>query len=269
MNRLVIGNASRISNIFPPEGMPDFELRPFSPPRVPIRGVSFLQETSYSMSRRMACFVDGFNLYHSVSATQQLHPNKALKWLDVAQMCHGLAHIVSNEAMLVSIDYFTALPYHLKYKDPDRVHRHQIYLRALSAQRRPSIRIHEGKISRQTIEISREGQSEHWDTWREKGTDVALAATVLELSQLDAFDDAVIISGDADYVPLVNVFTRLNPEKTVRFALPFLRESRELKQAAPLSFTLSAQTYISRQMSLSVRLPSGKHVHCPKEWLSR
>ena len=219
------------------------------------------------MSRRMACFIDGFNLYHSLSATQHLHPNSVVKWLDVAQLCHGLAHIVSNDAMLVSMDYFTALPHHLKFKEPNRVHRHQIYLRALSAQRSPSIRIHEGKISRQSIEITRDGQSEYWETWREKGTDVALAASVLELGQLGAFNDAVIISGDADYVPLTKIFVRMNPEKTLRFALPFLRESRELKQAAPLSFALSAQAYISCQMPLSVRLPSGKHVHCPKEWL--
>lgn len=219
------------------------------------------------MSRRLACFVDGFNLYHSLSAAQERHPDKMLKWLDLRTLCRGFAPLVASDAALVSVDHYTAIPLHLADKDPARVRRHQLYLRALSAQRQPAIRIHSGKISRQSIVIVRDGRSERWDTWREKGTDVALASAVLELAHRDAFDDAIIVSGDADYVPLTGVFCRLHPGKTLRFALPYLREPRELRSAAPDSFALSVQSYLSNQMSEAVRLPSGKWVHCPKEWI--
>lgn len=221
------------------------------------------------MSRRLACFVDGFNLYHSLSAAQERHPDKMLKWLDIRALCRGFAPLVANSASLVSIDHFTAIPLHLVDKDPARVRRHQIYLRALSAQRQPAIRIHEGKISRQSVVIVRDKKSERWETWREKGTDVALASAVLELAHRDAFDDAIIVSGDADYAPLAQVFVRLHPGKTLRFALPYLREPRELRTVAPASFALSVQSYLSNQMSEAVRLPSGKWVHCPGEWIPR
>lgn len=249
--------------------MPDFEPRPLGPPRVPIRGVSFSLERRRDMSHRLACFVDGFNLYHSLSAAQERHPEKLLKWLDLKALCRGFAPLVANDAALVSVDYFTAIPLHLLDKDPARVRRHQLYLRALSAQRQPVIRIHEGKISRQSIVIVREGTSERWETWREKGTDVALASAVLELAHHDAFDDAIIVSGDADYAPLAQVFIRLHPAKTLRFALPYLREPRELRSVAPASFALSVQSYLSNQMPEAIRLPSGKCMYCPKEWMTK
>ena len=221
------------------------------------------------MSRRLACFVDGFNLYHSLSAAQMQHPGAALKWLDVAGLCRGFAALVTADSVLGSVDYFTALPHHLSAVDPARVQRHRIYLRALSAHRNPNVRIHEGRISRQSIEIMRDGRTERWETWREKGTDVALASAVLEQAQQEAFDDAIIVSGDTDYVPLVSAFARLHPARTLRFALPFLREPRELRRVAPLSFVLSVESYRSHQLPPSVRLPSGKRVHCPAPWLAR
>ena len=221
------------------------------------------------MSRRIACFIDGFNLYHSLAATQERHPSLALKWLDLRSLCRSFAPIVAADGTLVSVDYFTAIPYHLAPHEPARVHRHLIYLRALTAQRQPTIHIHEGKISRQTLVITCDGHTKPWETWREKGTDVALAATVLEYAFHDTYDDAVIVSGDTDYAPLVSTFSRLYPNKTLRFALPFLRESRELRTVAPFSFVLSIQSYLSNQLSAAVRLPSGKQVHCPREWLSK
>jgi len=249
--------------------MPDFEPRPLSPPRVPIRGVYFWPICTSAMSRRLACFVDGFNLYHSLSAAQESRPDLVLKWLDLGALCRGFAQLVSQDSVLVSIDHFTAIPHHLKAADPARIHRHLVYLRALSAQRQPRIRIHEGRISRQSIEIRREGRTERWESWREKGTDVALAATVLELAQLELFDDAILVSGDTDYAPLAGIFARLHPAKTLRFALPFLREPRELRVVAPASFALSIDAYASSQMPEAVRLPSGKCVHCPAEWIPR
>jgi len=214
----------------------------------------------------VACFVDGLNLQHSLRAAEEVAGMGPLRWLDLHRLCRSFAPLVAQDARLASIDYFTALPHHLAQTEPSRLQRHLLYLRALGTLSEPTVTVHEGRISRQTIQVMRDGRKERWETWREKGTDVALAAAVLEKAGGGGMDDAVIVSGDADYIPLATAFARMHPDKSLRFALPFRREPREIRRAAPLSFSLSAQSYAACQLPDSIALPNGKVIHRPSEW---
>jgi uncharacterized LabA/DUF88 family protein len=49
----------------------------------------------------------------------------------------------------------------------------------------------------------------HDGTLVEKGVDVAIAVESLSLAQADAYDCALIVSGDGDYVELVEAIKRL------------------------------------------------------------
>ena len=65
---------------------------------------------------RVAFFIDGFNLYHSVKAAEQLLCNKAVKWLDVHALCDSCLHQIGGRARLTQIHYFTAFAEHLGEK---------------------------------------------------------------------------------------------------------------------------------------------------------
>jgi len=90
-------------------------------------------------------------------------------------------------------------------------------------------------------------------------------ALLREASKGD-MDEAVIVSGDADYLPAVKVFQEMYPDIGLRFAFPRGRASKELLREAPNSFTLTSAAYLSHRLPERIRLPSGKFLHCPAEW---
>jgi len=209
---------------------------------------------------RVVGLVDGFNLYHS------LQDDPEHKWLDLGKLLKGLLHCYPVPAQLVDIHYFTALPFYLRKTDPGRLSRHQIYLRALSARRNPSVTTHLGEIRQRRVEVAIPGGKTWARVWREKGTDIALAVTLFELAAAEAFDAAIIVSGDSDYAPLVKGFQRICPGKDLRFAFPHGRRSNELLRAAPSSVVLGPQHYQASRLPEEIILPSGKKLHCPSEW---
>ena len=218
------------------------------------------------MSPRVGFFVDGFNLYHSLATLAKESGDQSVKWLNLAGLAHGTLPLVSPSASLRSLHYFTALPEHLYLTEPGRLRRHQAYLRALTAhgEVRPAIVL--GRIMQQQVSIQVAGVNVSGRVWREKGTDVALAMALLREASLGDMDEAVIISGDADYLPAVKVFREMYPLIGLRFAFPRGRASKELSREAPASFTLNSAAYRSHRLPNRIRLPSGKYLHCPSEW---
>ncbi|MCF7710537.1 MAG: NYN domain-containing protein [Opitutales bacterium] len=218
------------------------------------------------MSPRVGFFVDGFNLYHSLATLAKESGDQSVKWLDLQGLARGILPLVSPSASLRSLHYFTALPEHLYLTEPDRLRRHQAYLRALTAYGlvHPSIVL--GRIMQQQVSIQVAGVNVIGRVWREKGTDVALAMALLREASLGDMDEAVIISGDADYLPAVKVFREMYPRIGLRFAFPRGRASKELSREAPASFTLNSAAYCSHPLPDRIRLPSGKYLHCPSEW---
>lgn len=67
---------------------------------------------------RVVFFVDGFNLYHSISEAAKLLPDQQLKWLDLPNLCASYLHQIGNGANLSGIHYFTAFADHLHDRNP-------------------------------------------------------------------------------------------------------------------------------------------------------
>ena len=218
------------------------------------------------MNPRAAFFIDGFNLYHSLAAYAKESGDHSLKWLDLIGLAKGSLHEVGGSSELRSLHYFTALPEHLYLADPGRLQRHRTYLRALTAHGslRPSTIL--GRIAQQQVQVRIASGEITGSIWREKGTDVALAMALLREASKGDMDEAVIVSGDADYLPAVKVFREMYPDIGLRFAFPRGRASKELLREAPNSFTLTSAAYLSHRLPERIRLPSGKFLHCPAEW---
>lgn len=218
------------------------------------------------MRPRVGFFVDGFNLYHSVAKVAQETADESIKWLDLQGMARGILPLVSPTATLASLHYFTALPEHLYLTDPGRLSRHRTYLRALSAYGSTRLAIVFGRIAQQQVQVRTAGGPVIGSLWREKGTDVALAMALLREASKGSLDEAIIISGDADYLPAVKACRDMYPSVGLRFAFPRGRASKELSREAPDSFTLTSAAYLSHRLPERIRLPSGKWLHCPAEW---
>ena len=148
-------------------------------------------------------YFDGFNLY-----------NRALKdtpyrWLDLFNVCVALfpMHQVNR------IRYFTSLV-QARPNNPNILHRQLIYIRALETI--PVLTVHYGQFRNRRksrpLVTPIPGYSrtvEVWDT-EEKGTDVNLASYLLMDGVEGDYEQAVVISNDADLaLPIEMVRDRL------------------------------------------------------------
>lgn len=210
---------------------------------------------------RVSFFIDGFNLYHSLVETERRQPSLKVKWLDPIKLARHCLPSLGRDASLVSIDHFTAIPEHLQVRDPDKLARHRIYIRALESLETPNVGIHLGRIRRDPTSPT------HFPTWREKGTDVGLTCAVWEKALGGVFDLGVVVSGDTDYLPLPIAIDRSFADKQLVFAFPYLRAPNSLRAASPSSLLLSPEIYAASLLDNPLRLPNGRVLHAPSSWL--
>ena len=209
---------------------------------------------------RIIYFIDGFNLYHSVLRLKR-DTGYSAKWLDIASLCASYIYLFGKDARLESIYYFSAIPYYLSSKDPDKTQRQKDYIACLES---TGIRVELGRFKEKDVFCDR-CQSmilKH----EEKETDVAIAVKLLEIFFVDACDTAVIMSGDTDLAPAVRTSRVLFPKKKIIFAFPFARKNKELSALAPGSFAIGKKQYATYQFPNVVTLKNGKQIQKPASW---
>ena len=172
---------------------------------------------------KVAVYVDGFNLYYrGLKKTP-------FKWLDLSALAR---EFVRDDESLVSIKYFTA---DISSRDgnAEAKTRQETYLRALRTI--PSLTIHKGRFLAKTkmrpLVRDPARYVEVHDT-EEKGSDVNLAAHLVNDAHLGRFDTAFVVSQDTDLCePLRMVNKQLG--KTV--GLIWLEDSRPGKRHREVS----------------------------------
>ena len=189
---------------------------------------------------RIIYLIDGFNLYHSILRLKR-DTGYSTKWLDIASLCNSYIHLFGQDANVRSIYYFSAIPYYLSSKNPDKIKRHKDYIACLES---TGIQVELGRFKVKDVYCDR-CQSmilKH----EEKETDVAIAVKLLEILFTDVCDTAVIMSGDTDLSPAARRCQDLFPNKRLRFFFPYARKNKELSSLAPGSFSIN-----KRQASLN------------------
>jgi uncharacterized LabA/DUF88 family protein len=216
---------------------------------------------SETTTNRVAFFVDGFNLYHSIKSAEHHFKSLPLKWLDLPSLCDSTLHLIGGGAQRSSIHFFTAFAEHHRKQDPGKYARHHLYVRALTASK---VTIHKSRFQK------RQAWAEEHQTfvsvYEEKETDVAIACACLGGAAANDFDTAVMLTGDSDFIPLVDTFEKAYPKKEIRFAFPYDRVSKQLHRITPNSFKLSKESYRKHQSPNRIQLPSGKFIQIPPEW---
>src|SRR5665213_4427847 len=126
---------------------------------------------------RVACYIDGFNLYHAIADLRRPH----LKWVNLWALAESLCR---GGEILEKVAYFSAYATWM----PGPYARHREYVAALKS---VGVECHIARFSEQTARCKACGTT--WREHEEKETDVHFSLTFLEDAVDNVFDRAIII----------------------------------------------------------------------------
>jgi len=203
-------------------------------------------------------YVDGFNLYYgAVKRTPY-------KWLNISALCHFL--LPKNQ--IIKIKYFTALVT-ARPGDPEQAHRQQLFLRAL--QTISNLDIVYGHFLTHEVMMPvanpAPGQPKHVRVIKteEKGSDVNIAAHMVNDGHKRACEVAILLSNDSDLVEPVKI-VRNELNLPVGVLNPFIRTpSYELRKHATFVKPIRAGVLSASQFPSTLKDQSGTF-HKPPSW---
>lgn len=216
--------------------------------------------SSGAPERRTIVYIDGFNLYFGLVAQGW----RKYLWLDLHQFGKS---ILRPEQLLVRVNYFTS-----EISGPaDKLARQRSYLsavRTLSA-----VTIHRGRYESDQVPCRKCGTAMScptckrvWFDNNEKMTDVKIATGMIVDAFQDRYDDAILVSGDADQKPAIDHITRLFPKKKVYVCFPPSRKSYDLEKAATAVIGALETNYRNSQFPVVVSTSVGRSVTKPGSW---
>ena len=206
------------------------------------------------MQQRVVVYVDGFNLYYGIKSKRWERHG----WIDLHRLSKNL---LRNGQTLMAVRYFTTR-ISSPHNDPNKSGRQNTYLEALATL--PDLHIHYGIYLPKERTCSSCGAV--WQTYEEKMTDVNIAVELLGDAQDNAFDTAIIVSGDSDLIGPVEAIRRRYPKKRVVIAFPPDRVSRRLRGAASASFTIGRKVLSDSQLPDRIVKPDGYVLKRPSSW---
>jgi uncharacterized LabA/DUF88 family protein len=154
---------------------------------------------------RVACFIDGFNLYHAIARLGQPH----LKWVDLWALAER--YVRPRSQRLEAVHYFSAYAEWL----PAACDRHAAFI---AAQRARGVRPVMGRFKRKDrwCPLCRGRSVGH----EEKETDVNIALHLLDGAYRDEFDRALLVSRDSDLTPAMRLLRERFPGKGLTLVAP-------------------------------------------------
>ena len=195
-------------------------------------------------------FIDGFNLYHSIA-------NKSFnkyKWLDLSEL---VKKYVTKSELIENIYYFTALT----TWSPDKVKRHQIFIRAQESR---GVKIIYGEFKRRDKKCPLCHRT--FTTFEEKQTDVNIAINLFKLAIKDKYDKAYIISGDSDLIPSINAVKMTFPHKKIGVIIPIGRRAELLKHTCDFHMKMKEKHLSSSMLPNEIKLKNNQILLRPSSW---
>ena len=200
---------------------------------------------------RIACYIDGFNLYHGIKEHSK---TRIYRWVDLWSLT---ASFVVAADTLSSVKYYTSLPPWSQAKQ----RRHETYIAALESKGIKTVR---GRFQRDE-KICGGSCKELFLTYTEKLTDVHIATSLLVDGFRDEFDIAYLMSGDADLAPAIQALKIIAPDKKVKVLFPPRRHSTELEQVAWRSDPIGWKKIRDHQLPDTITI-GNRTIQRPNEW---
>ena len=187
----------------------------------------------------LIAYVDGLNLYHGLRQTM----GHRWLWLDVVALVRSLR----PDSHLVEVVYFTTIT----LDSPEAQSRQHIYLKALSSHGTGLVTIRYGRNQRRSHLCEHCGHKRV--VYEEKETDVHLSAQFVADSIKGRMSEALIISGDGDYLPAIQIAQRSAPGILLSVAFPPGRRSKRIQAAFPSSFVIGEAKIRQSQLPETVQ----------------
>lgn len=200
---------------------------------------------------RVMFYIDGFNLYFGMIEAGIIN----CKWLDISKL--ALARIKQNQE-LVGVKYFTSNI----TNNPPKETRQRTYIDALETS---GVIIIRGKY--ESKKVNCEGCGKIWYRSNEKKTDVNIATNMIFDALQNKFDVAILISGDSDLIPAINMINNQFSPKIVSVAFPPNRHNKSVADAAMGSYILGRKQLIDCQFKAEVENANGFKLKKPSTWL--
>ncbi len=206
--------------------------------------------------KRSIIYVDGFNLYYGALRGGRY------KWLNLQKYFQLLRPADDIQA----IRYFTALVH-----GPTKPSQ-QVYLKTLETL--PLVTTILGKFKVKQISCRLTActftGSRIFSSQEEKRTDVNIAIQMLDDAYQDRCDRLVLVSGDSDLVPAVNLVKQRFPGKEVVVYVPARNATRgaatELRASADKHRLLPLNLLAHAQLPAAIPDGSGGIIHKPASW---
>ena len=205
---------------------------------------------------RSIVYVDGFNLYYGALR------GGPYKWLDLAKYFS----LLRNDDELQHVRYFTA-----QIVGPT-ANNQSSYLLALETL--PLVTIYLGKFKSKQIHCQVPGcaynGNKRFSVPEEKRSDVNIAIHMLHDAYQNQCDRFVLVSGDSDLVPAINMIKAQFPKKQVIVYVPSRSPVRgaavELRSAADKDRSLPLALLKHAQLPAKIADGSGGWIRKPASW---
>ncbi len=179
---------------------------------------------------RVAFFIDGFNLYHSLKDNA---PD--CRWLNLRKLCEH--YINPEKESIVAVYYFSAIANW--HPEQTKAQKHTKYIERL---RKENVIPVLGKFKEKDIHCKICDSS--FKSHEEKRTDVNVALKIVSEAVLNNYDTGILVSGDTDMIPAIETVRSLSLDKRIGVLFPLGRFSNELKQIADFSLKIKKNTLL-------------------------
>lgn len=199
------------------------------------------------------CYIDGFNLYHGLRSKGW----RKYYWLDLWALAEGF---LQRGQTLVEVVYCTTL---IK-DDPPGQARQLDFIDALKAHRTGLKVVYGHYLAKEMRCFNCQNT---YTRHEEKMTDVNIACHMLTDAMDGRFDVALVLSGDSDLVPPVQVVRHRWPQKRVIAVFPPGRKSDALKRACNGHVWVGEDKLKQCLLPDPVLLAAGRLAHRPPGWV--
>lgn len=214
--------------------------------------------------QRIVVFVDGFNLYHSLCKIARRDGTDTVKWVDLSKLCQ--LYVGHQTEKIEEILYFTALC----TWDQRKKERHRWYTYLLE---KTGVEVIWGKYNEVTRKFTHSNEIKEvlppdcktpdkliYKTFEEKKTDVNIALKIFEYAMLDKFDKAIVVSGDSDLIPALEMVKKHYPSKKFTVLLPWKTKGAAICKVAGDSHKIRPQNIESSLFPEEVENQEGEMV---------
>lgn len=210
----------------------------------------------------VVAFIDGFNLYHSLIARDRTgnSPYHVYRWLNYWALCE---RYVESGDRLVAVYWFTAyVPWKVP-SDPEKKNRHR---KLVAVNKRLGVTVEWGKF-RPVTKRCRATCREYYQTFEEKRTDVKIALFIQKLAYEGRYTKGIVVSGDTDLAPAIEMAVSLDPQITFVNVVPIGQSSAELSRLPnTVQVRMSVQDLVASRLPDSISLKGKAKFDCPAEW---